>query len=117
MGSMAEMNLAATRQENVQLRRECQRLAGIIEAMRAQDRLTALRAQFVAAELADRRTGCEESAVDGGFRAADFFVARLKAEAEAAMADEAKNGEAGDSGPGPGVDRPVLEAAEVEKDG
>lgn len=117
MGVEANLNLAAAKQENMALRQECQRLAGIIEAMRVQDRLTALRAQFVAAELADRRTGSEESAVDGGFRAADLFVARLKAEAEAAMADEAKNGEAGDSGPGPGVDRPILVASEVGKDG
>ena len=117
MGSMADMNLAATRQENVALRKECQRLAGIIEAMRAQDRLTALRAQFVAAELADQRIGCEESAIDGGFRAADLFVARLKAEAEAAMAEEAKDEGTGDSGADPGVDRPILVASEVGKDG
>lgn len=100
MGSMAEMNLAATRQENVQLRQECQRLAGIIESMRAQDRLTALRAQFVAAELTDSNLA-EDQAVDGGFYAADLFVARLKAEAEAAMAEEAageKNAEVGEDG-------------------
>lgn len=116
MGSMAEMNLAATRQENVALRQECQRLAGIIEAMRAQDRLTALRAQFVAAELTDSNLA-EDQAVDGGFYAADLFVARLKAEAEAAMAEEAKDEGTGDSGADPGVDRPILVASEVGEDG
>lgn len=114
MGSMAEMNLAATRQENVALRQECQRLAGIIEAMRAQDRLTALRAQFVAQSLESRGV---DAAIETGFAAADKFVERLKAEAEAAMAKGAKDEGTGDSGSDPGVDRPILVASEVGKDG
>lgn len=105
MGQMAELNLAATRQENVELRAELQRLHMIIEGMRAVDRMNVLRAQFVAAELSDPNIG-EEAAIEGGFKAADLFVERLKAEAKDADGDN--------SGDAPVV--PAQEAGKLDGD-
>lgn len=89
MGQMAELNLAACREENCRLRALVLQQQRVIAGMQERDRAGAIEVAFVAAALSgvdletswDEDSGIEK-AVRRGRTAARLYIAQLMAEAE-----------------------------------
>jgi predicted RNase H-like HicB family nuclease len=90
MGQMAELNLAACRDENVRLRAAVGKLQGMVNGLLGQDRRGAVEVAMVSACLGAGQIAAD--AVRNGRTAARLYIEALTAEAEEAPAAEAEKG-------------------------
>lgn len=96
MGQMAELNLAACREENVRLRAAVGRLQGMVNGLLGQDRRGAMEVVFIGAALhASTEGGWRDDddqyvkeVIEIGRRTARLYIEALTAEAENGGGDE-----------------------------
>ena len=94
MGQMADLNLAAVRQENLALREALRRAEVAIRGMQARERVMELEARFIAAGISSGEAMTSEGAIRSGREVARLYIEALSAEDAQAEVVAAGAGEA-----------------------